>query len=87
MEKKVKDLIDLIVRVDNLMEPVYKITKKRQLIIFNKEYPFKIQSKLEAFFKGDSRYSMGCLSIRMANCTVRIYRSPDQWHKSKNKAR
>jgi len=72
--KLIKDLCSL----DNKMNDIFNICKKRHTITFRDSYHFKVVWRIHEFFKSEGNttrwWAGSSITIRMNNCSVRIYR-------------
>ena len=79
--KTAKHLSAELVRIDNAMKAVYDIVHKRQSIIYAKEYSYGTLCALRQIFDKDATVHRGSIAVRMANCTIRIYRGADKFYR------
>jgi hypothetical protein len=80
MQKTVDKLIVGILDLDLKMAAVKKVTGQSQIIIFQKHYSFNVLFKVYDQLNKESdvkraRILIPCLTVKLANCTVRIYRT------------
>lgn len=80
-KKKLDKVVQDICKLDNYMKPIFEITGQRQSITFKDEYRYMFLIGIENFFKREltpCRTMIGCVSVRLNYCTVKILRGPER---------
>lgn len=78
--KKLDKVIKEITRLDTYMQYVFEITGQRQNVIFKDQYRYMFLNGIDQFFKKEltpCKVMIGCVSIRLNYCTVKIIRGPE----------